>query len=424
MIRLEGYMEMVQMRRNGVSISEISKRTGFDRKTVRKYLKEGFPVEKRSRKKRVSKLDPFKDYLLKRMLSDGVLNATVLLDEIRERGYSGGISILRDFMRPIREREREASVFRRVLVDPGAQFQVDWAHFKFAGEVIYCFCALLSHSGYRFIRFFPRQDLEHFLEGHILFFERIGFIPREGLYDNLKSVILKRIKREKVLNPKFLSFSCQMGFYPRVCLPYSPTSKGKVENLIGYVRKNFWVRYASSCEDLWELNEAADRWLEKVNGRVHGRTGRAPFDLLYEERCEGIALFDEIRPYKNAYRTHRRVFKDATLSYKGVRYSVPYVYARKIVEVEEPLSERKIYVYKGAELIATHDVPVGPEKLVIDPSHYRGMPYRTRLSRTSESNEKGDVLPAGPGIPSGMRAPVVQERSLSEYESFFWEVTS
>lgn len=413
MIRLEGYMEIRQLEREGKSISAIARETGYDRKTVRKYLTEGWK-EPTPRPRRGSKLDPFKEYLLGRMLTDGVWNTSVLLDEIQERGYGGGWSTLRGWVQSHRERERQLEVFRRVITEPGRQFQVDWGHFPFRGRTVYGFAAVLSCHRFRFLRFFPRQDLEHFIEGHLLLFDRIGFVPWEGLYDNLKSVILRRIQREKVLNPRFQSFACQMGFYPRVCLPYSPASKGKVENLVGYAKGNFWVRYADSCSDIDELNRAADEWLVRVNGKVHGTTGQVPAEMLAEERAKGIP-WEDVRPYNNVYRCRRQSFKDATISYSGVRYSVPYLYARQSLEVQEPLARDEIRIYSGTELIAVHRRPDGPERLVVDPAHYRGMPLKARISRPAPI-EEGLLLPAGPGIGCDRRAPLVQERSLVVYD--------
>jgi hypothetical protein len=272
------------------------------------------------------------------------------------------------------------------------------------------------------VRFFRAQDLEHFIEGHLEFFRRIGFVPSEGVYDNLKSVILKRIQREKKLNPRFLEFACLEGFYPRVCLPYAPTSKGKVENLIGYVRGNFWVRYAGSCADLEELNRAADLWLEEVNGQKHGTTGRVPAEALAEDRAAGTP-WSEARPYVNVYRARRRVFKDATVSYRGIRYSVPFVLAGKTVEVQQALVSEAIRMFSGGDLVAEHRPPKGPGRLVIDPVHYRGMPWRARL-RGGRQVTEGALLPAGPGIGSDCRAPVVMIRSLADYETVSLEVAS
>jgi transposase len=113
----------------GKSISEIARLTGRDRKTIRRLLREGGPTPRRSRQVS-SKLDPFRQYLLGRVLGeDPVTNAEVLYDEIRECGYTGGRTILREFLHPFRQLARE-KVPKRFETPPGRQAQVDWAVFK------------------------------------------------------------------------------------------------------------------------------------------------------------------------------------------------------------------------------------------------------------------------------------------------------
>jgi transposase len=119
--------EIVELKRQGLSIQNISGLTGFDRKTIRKYLShpDGLPTYG-PREPRPSKLDAFKPYLQER-LQAGVWNARVLIRELRERGYSGGHTILTDWLRPQRKSARTVAV-RRFETPPGKQAQVDWGH--------------------------------------------------------------------------------------------------------------------------------------------------------------------------------------------------------------------------------------------------------------------------------------------------------
>lgn len=117
----------------GKSVSEIARQTGRDRKTIRRLLQAGGPVAREHREVS-SKLDPFREYWLGRVLSlDPVSNAEVLYDEIREQGYQGGKSILRDFLHPLRQLARERATVR-FETPPGKQAQVDWGMFKKPGR--------------------------------------------------------------------------------------------------------------------------------------------------------------------------------------------------------------------------------------------------------------------------------------------------
>src|SRR5713101_2442069 len=130
MLRVDEWIAMRELGRRGVAVSEIARRTGRDRKTVRKVLAEASPqVQRAPAVGRVGKLDPFREYLQQR-IAQGCLNGAVLLDEIRGLGYTGRISILRAFLTPVRRelvRAREAT--ERFETGPGQQAQVDWAKF-------------------------------------------------------------------------------------------------------------------------------------------------------------------------------------------------------------------------------------------------------------------------------------------------------
>jgi transposase len=115
------------MKQMGLSVSAISEVTGYDRKTVRRYLLEPEGVPSYGpRTVQPSKLDPHKPYLEDRMKA-GVWNAQVLLRELRRRGYGGGYTILKDWLHPQRVAAGAAAV-RRFETPPGKQAQVDWGH--------------------------------------------------------------------------------------------------------------------------------------------------------------------------------------------------------------------------------------------------------------------------------------------------------
>jgi len=223
----------------GKSISEIARQTGRDRKTIRRLLREGAQAARKPRQIS-SKLDPFREYLLARMVGeDPVSNAEVLYDEIHELGYRGGRSILKEFMHPFRALAKEKATVR-FETPPGRQAQVDWGTFKKPGRKrVQGFVMTLGWSRAQYLDFTDSQALALFLGCHEQAFHDFGGVPEEILYDRVKTVWLRDDEHgDPVFHPGFVDFAEYYGFRPRLCRAQRPQTKGKTENGVGYVRKN------------------------------------------------------------------------------------------------------------------------------------------------------------------------------------------
>lgn len=349
MLKVDEWIAIKEMARQGVSVSEIGRRTGRDRNTIRKVLSEVAPREhRRIEHPRARKLDSFREYLLGRV-DEGCINASVLLEEIIARGYTGKSTMLRQFLHPIRQeliRKREAT--ERFETGPARQGQVDWGEFGRvfdSGEgrwrKLHAFLFTLGYSRAAYLEFTTSADMEHFLGCHLAAFEALG-IPEALLYDNVKTAILDRRPDGSPIFPgRFLDFALYYGFTPRFCKPYRARTKGKVERGIGYVRGNFWVRVAAEVGsgrlELPGLNERARTWMERVaNERVHGTHG----EVVRERYAREEPLLGKLhaRPlYDTRYHSLRRVGRDGRLSYRGTVYQVSLGHAFSDVEVAESL---------------------------------------------------------------------------------------
>ncbi len=346
---MEEWVRIRDLARKRVSVTEISRQTGRDRKTVQTVLQQPGPKPHgNTAKARASKLDPFRQYLLQRV-KDGCLNATVLLDEIIPLGYAGRITILRDFLAPIRLeliRQREAT--ERFETGPGKQAQVDWAQFgriwdsqQECWRKLYVFIFTLGYSRALYVEFTTSCDMEHFLSCHLGAFTILG-IPQQSLYDNLKTAILGHHPDGTPISPgRFLDFSLYYGFTPKFCQPYRARTKGKVERGIGYLRQNFWVRVAKEVAtkqlDLAGLNERAREWVANVaNVRVHGTHGEVVLKRFAEEEPL-LGKMDGRPRYDTDYHSVRRVGSDGRLSYRGQLYQVGLSQALGEVQVDESL---------------------------------------------------------------------------------------
>ena len=356
---MEEWIRIRELDRRGVSVSEISRQTGRDRRTVRKVLEGTAPkLQREVTKGREGKLEPFREHLVQR-IDQGCLNGTVLLEEITRLGYTGKISILRGLLTPIRQelmRKREAT--ERFETGPGKQAQVDWAEF---GRIwvpdeehwrrLYVFLFTLGYSRAQYLEFVTSCDMEHFLNCHLGAFGALG-VPEEDLYDNLKTAILgRRVDGSAILPGRFADFALYYGFTPRFCRPYRARTKGKIERGVGYVRQNFWVRVAAEVEAkrlfLPGLNLRAREWTEGVaNVRVHGTHGEVVLKRYAEE--EPLLGKLDARPrFDTDYHALRRVARDGRLSYRGQLYQIPLKHVLSHVEVAENLDGQVTIRAKG-----------------------------------------------------------------------------
>ena len=180
---------------------------------------------------------------------------------------------------------------RRFETEPGEQAQVDWGSFTYftregKKKQVWAFAMVLSWSRAIYVKLVPRADVAAFLRCHVNAFAHLGGVPRRCLYDNAKVVVLGREEDGRPRwNPRFLDFALRVGFDSRLCCPYRPQTKGRVESGIKYLRNNFWP--SARFTDLADLNRQVREWCSCVADiRVHGTTGERPQDrLLKEGRC-------------------------------------------------------------------------------------------------------------------------------------------
>jgi len=223
LIRLEEWEDIVSLHKQGLSIKAIARKTGLSRSTVRAALRRDGPPERVPQTRPPSKLEPYKDYLVSRLTDFLELSVETLFDEIRELGYPGTISMLKDFTRSYRVRRREAITGCRS---------------------------------------------ETFLSCHVNAFAAFGGMPRGILYDNAKVVALEHSRTVVTFNAALLDFAGRYGFRPRLCRPYRAKTKGKVERAIRYVKDRCLTgRTFTGIED---MNTQIAHWVdERANKRTH-----------------------------------------------------------------------------------------------------------------------------------------------------------
>ena len=400
--------EINQLKREGLSILAISNLTGYDRKTIRKYLlcPTARPVYP-ARPTPASKLEPFKAYLGER-LQAGVWNARVLLRELRRRDYTGGYTILTDWLRPQREGAYVVAV-RRFETPPGKQAQVDWGHLGSITEgslerQLWGFTMTLGYSRRMMAEAATDQKLGTLLGMHEAAFQELGGVPEEILYDRMKTVWTGTDERGEIIwNAVFLDFARYWGFRPRLCRPYRAQTKGKIESGVKYVRRNFLCGLLGrEPKNQADFNAELRQWIAEVaNQRVHGTTHEQVLIRWDEDRVNLQPVNGRTSyPYRDD--EQRKVARDAYVSWQGSRYSVPWQYAGKEVWVRAQGYE--VEVRYGAERIALHAPAEKRHQVVTQREHHQGIPLGNRRT--------GKTL-----IHIQQSAPMVEQRPLDVYES-------
>jgi len=401
--------ELEQMKHSGLSVSAMSEVTGYDRKTIRKYLIEPEAVPAYGpRAVQPSKLDPHKPFLEER-LTAGVWNAQVLLREIRQRGYGGGYTILKDWLHPQRAAASAAAV-RRFETPPGKQAQADWGHLGYLdvdgrAHQIWGFTITLGYSRRLWAQAALDQKLGTLLRMHEAAFQEWGAVPEEILYDRMRTVWLGSDDRGEIIwHPVFLDFARYWGFKPRLCRPYRAQTKGKIESGVKYVRRNFVCGLQGrepSC--LMDFNTELRQWVDTVaNRRVHGTT--------YEQvlvRWDGdqfsMQPLNGRPPYPYSDDELRKVARDAYVSWQASRYSVPWQYVGKEVWVREQTGQ--VEVRYGGERIAVHRPAARKHQVITEGAHHHGIPL-------SADRGGGKIL-----VHMREMAPAVESRPLAVYDS-------
>lgn len=404
MIKSEDWLMMRNLINQGLSKSEIASRLGLTRKTVsRNLLKSSIPkYVRKERGKNI--LSNYKCYIDSR-LDKYNLSAKKLFEEIKLQGYDGGYQTVSNYVFSKKKEYKTKAVIRFETL-PGEQGQVDWGYF---GEIydnelkkvvkLYCFVIVLGYSRTKYIEFFTNQNTTSFLKGHNNAFKYFGGIPKELLYDNLKSVVIKRrlLQKDSEMNKRFIDYSGFYGFNPVLCRPYRPQTKGKVENTVNYVRNNFFK--GEEFSSLSEINEKSKDWLNKVNSLVHGTTREVPLVRLEKENLLRVNKYYDLTEV-----FYRQVYKDCHLSYFGNKYSVPIKYANKEVTIKT--SDNLLEIFYRNELIATHQICRDKGLYLTQKEHFEGFKISNEyIEKDKKRQESFNYLD-------------VQTRDLSIYEVF------
>ena len=275
----------------GWSERKIARHLRVSRPSVNKYLTNPdlSPVK---RAPRPSKLDAYRDLIKEFVEDDPQVKAPVVLQRLQDKGFDGKITIVRDYLQKLRGRQSKRRAFIRFESPPGRQMQIDWGHFGSLpyGETtrkLYAFAAIECYSRMAYVEFTHSQNQHSLHQGLLNAFTYWGGSTQEMVVDNMITAVIERQGSLIRFNGAFLDFLRIFHITPIACNVAAPHEKGKIENVIKYLRQNFWP--LRTFTDLCDVNRQVRNWLDTVaNVRVHQTTGKRPLDRLTEVRLRSL----------------------------------------------------------------------------------------------------------------------------------------
>ena len=359
----------------GLSQREAARRFGLHRTTVRKMLAFSVPPGyRRTKPPTRPKLDPFTSIIDRILEADRSAppkqrhTAKRIYERLRdEHGYPGGYTTVKNYVREQQARAQEVFV---PLVHPPGHAQVDFgeavAVIGGVRQVIHFFCLDLPHSDAGFVKAYPAERTEAFLDGHVAAFSFLGGVPRSILYDNTKLAVTRILgdgRRERTRS--FAELQSHYLFLDRFGRPGKGNDKGKVEGLVGYARRNFLVPIPE-VPSFAALNAHLEqRCLARLDDRLRGHVESIGERL--ERDLEALQPLPA-SPYDACDRRPARVSSLSLVRYDRNDYSVPTAYGHRPVLVRGYVEE--VVIACGAEIIARHARSYGREDFIFDPRHY------------------------------------------------------
>ena len=411
-VHQERWEEIRRLKAAGMTVSGIARATGFDRKSVRRCVRQVRWQAYRRAGKREALLDAHRGWLVERAVQVGY-SARILYQELcAQRGFEGGYGTVRDAVRPLRVEAAAASLTQcRFETQPGEQAQVDWGevrvHFGTEPAKVHIFVMTLGYSRRAWAEGYEHERMESLLLAHEHAFEHFGGVTRELLYDRMRTVIQGEREGKKRWNPTFQAFAQHWGFEPRVCRPYRAQTKGKVESGVKYVKRNFLPgRVFRSLED---FNTQLAAWqVEIADLRIHGTTHEPPIERFARE-ANALTPLAGRAGFLAAMPRARVVADDWLVSIDTNRYSVPWRLIGATVEVFQVGGHWQIR-HRGA-VVAEHAVLPGRHELSVKAEHGPGAVARNTRLRYAGNTKLAGLEPA-----AGERLALVEQRDLAIYE--------
>jgi transposase len=366
MCKEQKIMDAKLMQAEGFKQQEIANIIGVSVRTVRNYQKA--PLKPKERKKRASKLDPFRDTIRSVISDNPYYNIELLYNDLISAGYPGKITILREFAAQVRKQVLTEAVIRFETV-PGQQAQVDWKErlsYEYNGQTIKLnvFVMTLGYSRRPYIQFTRDMRTDTMLACHIDAFRYFNGVPHETLYDNMKTAFSRDSDGTFKVTRSLGELALHYAFVPKRCRVRRPQTKGKVERTIGYFMSNFWPRVKDKGLSLEELNEEALKWIDEIQHKKISGLNESRAERFEQEKNKLVPLPQVDLDVRATVAL--TVNRDSMISYETNRYSVSPEYISSTVELRVDRRTREAELLYAGKTIRTFRLePAGSRKRVM-----------------------------------------------------------
>lgn len=384
MKRVEAQVEHAILRHHlvdGWPVGTVARELGVHHDVVRRVIRQRGVETSEPQLVRARMIDPFLSFVAATLEKYPRLHASRLYQMVQERGYPGSESHFRRLIGELRPRPAPEP-FARLDMPPGEQAQVDWGHFGTtevgrARRPLYAFVMTLCWSRMTWLYFFHDMERPSFLRGHIDGFSFFGGVPRQLVYDNLKSACIERQGHAVRFNESLLETASHYGFEPILAAPRRGNEKGRVERTIRYIRTSFFA--AREFRDIDDLNKQARTWCLQISAaRRWQDDDRTTVGAQFAQEKQSLRPLPAT-PHEAIERIEARVGRTPFIRFDTNDYSLPCAHVRRVVTVlAEP---HRIRIEVEGEIVAEHARSFDRRTTIEDPEHLRDLIVTKRRAR-------------------------------------------
>ena len=384
------YYEIHRLRSEGFKNSSIAKKLMISRNRVIEYGRmtpDEFQKFILSLQNRSKKLDPYQDQIVNWLKEHPDLSGAQVLDWLQEKLNVHSVSegTVRNFVNELRERHciPKTSTERNYIVVPelpmGKQIQVDFGETRQLTtegqhKKLYFIAFVLAHSRYKYVEWLDRPfKTSDLIRTHENAFEYFGGMTDEIAYDQDRLLAVSENAGDLILTADFTNYYQKRNFKIYLCRKADPESKGKIEQVVKYVKYNFAKN--RTFDNLLDWQDSSMKWLKRTgNHKVHHNTKKRPSEVYTLEKEHlrqvlGTYIFEDIY----ASSITRQIHKDNVIRFDGNRYSVPVGTYRKDAPNTAYVERKNEYIFirlqQNGQVLAKHQIVQGKGNIVSDPSH-------------------------------------------------------
>lgn len=386
------YSKIKELEALGFSQRNIAKQLDISRNTVAKYSRkdvETFTTWLSSTKHRKQKLDEHKERVLDWLRTYPDLTTAQIQDWLEERGFENVVeSTLRRYVKNLREEyQLPKQVYQRqyeAVPDPpmGEQAQIDFGQIWVTTEEkqrikLYVVAFVLSHSRYKYMEWWDHPyRTEEVIQAHEHAFQYFSGKPKTIVYDQDRTLFINENYGDIIFTPQFETYRQTQRFKVHACRGADPESKGRIENVIGFIKNNFAKNRTYSDLESW--NHQALAWLKRTgNGKTHNSTKQIPEQVFKVEQSYLLPAFSLSQKNNHSEGVTnlevRRINKDNTIKYLTNRYSVPRSTYNRLSYVSIKVENEQLLIFDPTtgEHLATHSLCLETGRLIKNRSHER-----------------------------------------------------